>query len=56
MATGESESPPTATLMRTGRGRRIAPPSLAAAAGVVLGTAALTPAMVSTMAETVTGW
>jgi hypothetical protein len=54
-ANGEDESPPAGTLMRAGRGRRLASLSVAAAAGVVLGTAALTPAMASTIAETSTG-
>jgi hypothetical protein len=56
-ADGESESPPTATLMRAGRSRRMTSMSLAAVAGVVLGTAASTPAMASTspsIAETTT--
>ena len=55
---GDSESPPTAALTRGGSGRRIASLSLAAVAGVLLGTAAMTPAMASTgpsIAETTTG-
>ena len=57
-ANGESESPPTATLMRRGSGRRIASLLLAVVAGVLLGTAAMTPAVASTgpsIAETATG-
>jgi hypothetical protein len=54
-ASEKSESPPTVMLMLPRRGRRIASLSLAAAAGVVLGTAALAPAMASTIAETSSG-